>query len=109
MTAPPRSASVLLADAARLIETDGEWGDLALDVIEAAEQRRANVPLTPELETWLLLAARLAAGRFTVASALSLIETLPDDPDPFALDRPAETPCRRPGVQHLAYVVEDAP
>ena len=102
------TASDLLADAARLLEERPGWEDIALEIIEAAELRLAGIPLTPELETWLLLAGRLAAGRFTVAASLSLIDLLPDDPDPLDRDRPDEPPYRRRGVQHLAYVEDES-
>ncbi len=98
----------LLADAARIIEEHPGWEDIAADVIDAAEQRLDGVPLTPELEMWLRVAGRLAAGRFKVAASLALIDSLPDDPDLLDRDRAEDPPYRRRGVQHLAYV-EDGP
>ncbi len=111
-TPPQLNAEDLLDEAATLIsETDWlaetGWEPFALDVIEAAQRRLDGVPLSDELETLLRLAIRLLASRFSVASALSLIEILPGDPDLLSRDRPAETPCRRSGVQHLAIPLKD--
>ena len=71
MTAPPRSASVLLADALRLLEDQQGWEDIALEVIEAAQQRLAGVPLTEELEMWLLFGG--AARRGTVDGRIGVV------------------------------------
>lgn len=109
MTAAPGfrpDALAMLEEAKRQITEPG-CEPFASEAIEAARRRLADVPPSDDLETRLHLANRFTAGRYTVGSALAIIDALPDF-DPLDRNRPADPFCRRHGVQQLAFVVEDA-
>lgn len=84
------SAIDLLEEAASRIVEPG-WEPFATEAIAAAKRRLAELTPRGDLEAPLHLAHRLIAGRFTVGSALAIIDALPDR-----------------GVNQLAFVAEDA-